>query len=350
LVEIALNDDWASAQQRLAAFWEREVVDRPCLQVYVRAAGPDVETAVDPQQYWTEPAAFFAVEQARYLRAGYLGEAFPVLYSNYRVVPSLAGAVAEYAPDTIWYHPLAGSLAEIDLSGFSPAHPAVQRMAAILAYAAERGAGECFVGLPALGNSGDELAMLRNWQRFCYDLRDDIETVIRLDAEVTQIWKILYDLFYGIINQHMEGSCGWLPAWHPRRSALIEFDLGGLVGPEHFRRFIPHLLERAGHVEHAIYHLDGRGALPHLETLLALPEIHAIQAQPGSGGGDILSWLPVLRKIQSAGKCLYVGYTCEPALALRLLEELRPEGLIIPVEAGDEASARQFLEEVARRF
>ncbi|MCG2770284.1 MAG: hypothetical protein L6435_18200 [Anaerolineae bacterium] len=346
-----LNENWEMARKRLEAFWEGKIIDRPCLQVFVVDETADEKIDEEPQRYWTDPATFFRIERERYLRKRYLGEAFPLLYPLCGGIPAILGAKHVYSPDTIWREPCATTLEEIDLSVFSLHHPVVQQMSAMVRYCAEQGAGECFVGFPPMGNSGDSLAKLRGYADFCADLCDKPETVIALDAQVTQIWKTLYDLLYGIINEHLEGSTGWLPAWHPRRSALIGFDFGGMISPNHFRRFLPHLLERANHVEQAIYHLDGPGALIHLDTLLSLPEFDAIQWEPGAGSGDILSWLPVMHRIQDAGKGLYVGYHgYEPGEAMVLLEELRPEGLIIPVKVRNENEGRKFLQQVRERF
>ena len=45
-VEIAVNEDWASARRRLEAFWAHEIIDRPCLQVYVPSRSETSETDV----------------------------------------------------------------------------------------------------------------------------------------------------------------------------------------------------------------------------------------------------------------------------------------------------------------
>jgi len=346
-----LNENWEIARERLEAFWEGEIIDRPCLQVYVDGDSTVAELSEAPRRYWTDPPTFFRIERQRYLRKTYLGEAFAVLYPLCGGIPAMLGAKRVYSPDTIWSEPCASTLGDVDLSAFSLDHPVVQRMSAMVRYCAERGAGECFVGFPPMGNAGDSLAKLRGYAGLCTDVCDELDTVIAVDAQITQIWKTLYDLFYGVINEHLEGSAGWLPTWHPRRSALIEFDFGGMISPDHFRRFLPHLLERANHVERSIYHLDGPDALIHLDTLLSLAEFDAIQWEPGAGSGDILSWLPVMHRIQDAGKGLYVGYHgYEPGEAMALLEELRPEGLMIPVKARNENEGRRFLQQVRERF
>jgi len=60
-------------------------------------------------------------------------------------------------------------------------------------------------------------------------------------------------------------------------------------------------------VDHRIYHLDGPGAIHHLDTLLNLPELHAIQWVPGAGvTGGITQWVPLILRVQSKGKSIVV--------------------------------------------
>jgi hypothetical protein len=142
------------------------------------------------------------------------------------MIPAMVGAHLECGSDTIWSQPCAQTLEEIDFLVFSQSHPICREMAALVRSCVEHGAGECFVGFPQMPNAGDTLAIIRGWSNYCLDIADNIGRVLILEEQMTQIWMALYDLFSEIINEYMEGSCGWLPAWHPRRSALIEFDLG----------------------------------------------------------------------------------------------------------------------------
>ena len=80
----------------------------------------------------------------------------------------------------------------------------------------------------------------------------------------------------------------------------------------------------------SIFHLDGPAAIRHLDTLLEIEELNAIQWVPGDGNPPAKAWLAMLKKIQSAGKCLWVS--APPEDVSTILEELRPEGLMIHVE------------------
>ena len=83
---------------------------------------------------------------------------------------------------------------------------------------------------------------------------------------------------------------------------------------------------------HNIFHLDGKGMLRHLDRVLEQPEIHAIQWVQGVGGDlPILQWLPVIRKIQAAGKGVVVDLQLDELEPL--MSAMRPDGLFLCLAA-----------------
>ena len=98
--------------------------------------------------------------------------------------------------------------------------------------------------------------------------------------------------------------------------------------------------------EDRIYHLDGTVALQHLDMLLAVPEIQAIQWVPGAGREAILQWVPIIRRIQRAGKAVQVFASLQEIPAL--LEQVSARGLCIRTWCGSEQEARELEQQVAR--
>jgi hypothetical protein len=77
-------------------------------------------------------------------------------------------------------------------------------------------------------------------------------------------------------------------------------------------------------MEHAFYHLDGKGQIPHLEALLSVPRLRGIQWVPGEGNPAPEGWLPLLKRIREAGKLCQVTVT--PAGAMAIIRELGGKG------------------------
>jgi len=355
-MNISRNPDWENAQKRLEAFWQNEIIDRPCIQIYAPAPKEDYDEVdfikdCDKEALWNDPETVFRNFRAGYMRTRYMGENLPVLYPKWPGVELMMGSDALYDIGTIWIKPNVETILDLDVDQVSMEHPIVQALLNRVSYCAEHGKGEAFVGMPSMCVPGDTIAAACGYGNLLVDLMENKEEIMIAEAKLTVLWKKLYDALYDAVDQHMKGSCSWLPAWYPGRGALLEFDMAAMVSPEMFHWYLPFLLERAEHVEKTIYHLDGPDALVHLDALLAQKEIHAIQWEPGVASENILDWIPVMQKIQAAGKGLYVaGPRYKPEAVLELLKHLKPEGLILPVSVSSVEEGERFLETVEKMY
>jgi hypothetical protein len=157
-----------------------------------------------------------------------------------------------------------------------------------------------------------------------------------------ELWQLVSPALTGV-----EGSIQPYGCWSPGRTMGIECDVSCMVSPSAYKElFLPPLVEIMRTVDHRAYHLDGPGALKHLDTLLGLPELDAIQWVPGAGREEITQWIPLLQHIQAGGKAVLVHP--RPQEVEPLLRELRPEGLCMRVECETEGEARELVELVTR--
>ena len=80
-----------------------------------------------------------------------------------------------------------------------------------------------------------------------------------------------------------------------------------MIGTPMFNEFTkPTIVHLCKTLERSIYHLDGIGQLPHLDSLLAIPELNGIQWIPGDGNPDMRHWPEVYKKIHAAGKKIQI--------------------------------------------
>ena len=96
-----------------------------------------------------------------------------------------------------------------------------------------------------------------------------------------------------------------------------------------------------------MFHLDGPGAARHIDALLEIPGLDAIQFTPGAGTPSALAWVDMFRKIQSKGRSLLAIVPAEEALELS--EALSPQGLALLVEGRLEPAQWDALFEEFRR-
>lgn len=321
--------DWEEAQRRFLAWWEGEVIDRVAMSVRApNGTTPRPLPEIPPDQAWRihgDPDYVVARWENSFSTTYFAAEAFPAptLLIGY----AFMGTPVSYAPNTIWIHPVIEDL-ETDLPVFDTSSEAWQRVVAVVAAMVEAGRDRWFTSFPTVVFPSDLLAGLRGNERLCLDMVDRPEWVTRALDYFTGICFRAYGELAELLEARQRGSTAWLPLWSPGISMTLQCDFSCMIGPEMFRRFIiPEQQTLARWLDNCIYHLDGPGAVHHLDALLEVPEIKGIQWVPGAGAPPPLEWLPMLRRIQNAGKLLHISIAAEDVP--RALEQLRPEGLFL---------------------
>ena len=102
-------------------------------------------------------------------------------------------------------------------------------------------------------------------------------------------------------------------------------------------------MNEINYLDYSIYHLDGPDALKHLDMILEIPRLNAVQWVPGAGmvKEGVARWIPIYRKIQAKKKAIQVF--CQSAEVDFVLESLKPEGLLIFTSCSSEKEAKELL-------
>ena len=179
------------------------------------------------------------------------------------------------------------------------------------ALASQLSNGRYFV-LPFWGNHAvDILGVVRGAEDFLMDtvlhrewVRSALEQMNAILYEIyEELWQFVRPGVTGV-----EGSLDYCGCWSPGQALAFDADLAYGVSDRTFRELmLPPMVEWMRKVDNVIWHLDGKGNLNHLETLLALPEVQAIQWVPGTGHEAIMQWVPLIEQIQGAGKSVQVN-------------------------------------------
>jgi hypothetical protein len=148
----------------------------------------------------------------------------------------------------------------------------------------------------------------------------------------------------------LEGCVETCGMWSPGKARTFDADLAYNISDRAFKQLVlPPLVEWMQRVDHRSWHLDGVGNLRHLDTLLAVHELQAIQWVQGEGPQKaILPWAELIRHIQAHGKSVQV--LCDPEEVEPILAAVRPEGLAIRTHCASEGQARQLIDRVAKRY
>ncbi len=109
--------------------------------------------------------------------------------------------------------------------------------------------------------------------------------------------------------------------------------------------FLPGIIREIQSLDRSMYHLDGPGARRHLDSLLAIPDLDAVQWVHGTGNEGFARWASTCQRIQAAGKALY--FYCQVDEVEQVIDTLDPHGLCVyvldvPDRETGEAIVRSF--------
>jgi hypothetical protein len=165
-------------------------------------------------------------------------------------------------------------------------------------------------------------------------LMDMLMNPVLLEQQLQQINDIYFDVFdqlYDIIHENGEMAFCYFSLWAPGKVSKLQSDISVMISEEDFRRFVqPYIREQCQKIEYTLYHLDGVDAIRHLDAILEIKELNAIQWTPGLGepqGGDP-RWYDLYKKILGRGKSIMPCWV-ELNEMKPLLDNVGAEGLNI---------------------
>ena len=359
-MDLLYKDDWPRVRQRYEAWWAGEMLDRPIVQVTAPRSAPEPqdEAPTDPElllEWFTDPELVIPRIERTVARTYWGGDAFPLAFP---LSPGLPAIEAAYLGCP--YNVVPGSNTGWSGSIIDDWHtrPAIEvdpdnwwwrTTQELLRRGAEAAEGKYIVGIPDIQGGGEIVALMRSTERLAVDLFDQPDMVKVACAEEIQAWRFYYQTCFEIIHCHAEGYADWIGIWSDLPYVSVENDFSTMISPTMFEEFfVPALRLQTEWVDRTIFHLDGPGAIRHLDALLALPELDGIQWVPGAGASSMIEWLELLKRIQAGGKRLHLG--ARPWEVKTLLSELDPQGVVLSTSCPSVDEADALLEEVGRMF
>ena len=304
------------ALARNQAFWTGGLEDGPLAWITAPDAlpgSPPPEPSVE-EALWTD--VDYVLDSAEYQLAHtwFAGDALPVHnpWLGPDQVAAWLGAGLTLAPrlNTSWVAPLVREWEEHPRLAIDPANRWWQLYLAILRASVERGRDKWVTAYPDLHTGIDGLAALRGPERLLLDLVEQPGAIRRAMGQMTALLKWILDRVEEVILPAGQGTSNWTMGWSRERFLCIgQNDVSCMIGPQMFEQFcLPDTVAGCRRADHTIYHLDGPGALRHLDRLLAIPELDCVQWIQGAGNPPPSEWLDMLRKVQAAGKSVQVYY------------------------------------------
>jgi hypothetical protein len=360
------KENWQETRERFIAWWRREKMDRPLMRIVAKRKEPLGEL---------EPVAEYDTPGDMYLNAGnavkrmrnyckthkFLAEAYPNLSMD--LGPgSLAlylGSEPGFAWDTVWFSECVHEWKGFGPLRFDHENRWWKKHQEMLREVHDLAKGDFLINIPDIVENVDILSAMRGPQAFCYDLVDEPELMKEYVEKIDELYFQYYDALYNIVKVS-DGSSSYtcFQIWGPGRTAKIQCDFCALMSPGQFREFVqPSLRKQCQRLDNSLYHLDGPDAIKHLDALMEIEELDALQWTAGAGqpDGGSEKWYPVYDKVKAAGKGLWTSvYDGEfkdwVDSADRLVKRYGSQGLYLLFPEMEEEQAAELMRKVEREW
>lgn len=310
------SDRWQKVKSTYGSWWDG-TLERPVIPVILTGRDPDrPEPAVPtPSQanchdFSVTPAEIIDRIDYELSKVQYLGDAFPVLNMNFfgpGVVAAFLGARLDNSSGRVWFHPneiLPISELHFEYDGNNKW---LQRIKNIYLEGNKRWQGQVLMSIPDLGGVLDILSTFRPAENLLYDLYDYPDEVKRCTWEIHELWHRYYNELDEVLQPINHGYSDWLQIYSDKPAYVLQSDFSYMISPEMFEEFTkPEIECSCKRLANSIYHLDGTGQLAHLDLLLGIENLKAVQWGPGHGKPDQSEWPEVQRKIIKAGKRIQI--------------------------------------------
>jgi len=325
------HDHWDELKNRMMGYWERAAMDRCCAAITVK--NPDYDLDSKARQFYFDAEGADKMHRERFANHHYYGEALPCLFPYFGTagIAEYTGCRAERTPKTTWFEPWMTD-DEPDASLITYRCPeAFQNQKDAIARMIQLSGGDYPVSVTDNCGLMDALAAIRGSENLLMDMTENPEFVEEALQRLLPIYKQTQEELFDLVKENNEGSIlSWMHLWAPKRLAQMQCDMCVMISPQMFDRFVmPELEELCDFLDYPVYHFDGQEQIRHLDSLLSLKKLRAIQWTQVAGQPLTVDFIPVLQKIQKAGKNLVLNI--RPQDVVKILDNLSCRGLMIDV-------------------
>lgn len=306
------QEQWAQLHETYDKWWNGEL-DRPIIKAEF---AEDKRLEFQPlnqgncHELWIEPEEIIDRIDAWIQNRKYFGDAFPMVNFDCfgpGVVAAFCGAELDNSTGRVWFHyDCPESLRDLHIE-FDPNNKWFNRIIDLYAAGNKKWKGGVLMAISDMGGALDILASFRGTNNLLMDLYDEPEEVKRLTEEVHQAWFAAYHKIEEALFPVNPGYSDWNGLLSKAPSYVLQCDFSYMISPDMFAEFVlPELKQNVDKLCNTIFHMDGKGEIPHLDYLLSIEKLKAIQWQPGDGAPPPREWLNLFETIRQSGKNVHV--------------------------------------------
>jgi hypothetical protein len=346
----SLKPDYERTKARIEAFWHCALIDRPVVQFYL-GKPPDERlplpssNGMTSEQKWLDVQYRTEMIQAELSNQYFLGDTLPVAFPNLgpEILSAFYGCPMHYGDyGTSWTDSILHDWSHVEQVKLDWQHPLLIRLYEMTDAFITAGMGRFITGLTDFHPGGDHLAALRDPQNLALDMIEHLDEVKRALVRFEQDYYQIYDVFYHKLRRAGLPITSWTPLLYDGRYYIPSNDFSIMVSKKMYDEvFLPGIIRECQFYDRSIYHLDGPGALRHLDSILAIKELNALQWVFGAGNEGYHRWIGVYQKVQKAGKGIQVN--CDLDEVELVTQTLDPHGVYLNVGGVPDLDSAQAL-------
>ena len=309
--------DWEATKQRFDDYWKGQNTGRPVMRVtgvkpeYYPFKVPDEIKSKSMEERYMDPESI--VRRYRYYceTHEFLAESFPNLNADFGPgsVAAYLGSEIEFKDNSVWFAHCVEDWETHPELLFDPENKWFKKHIWLFDECKKR-IGEDFpIAIPDLMENVDVLASLRGAMDLIYDMVEDEDEIIKRVQQVTDCYQQYYDAFYKYAAYEGGSAYTVFQIFGSGKTQKLQCDFSAMLSPDYFRTFVlDSLKQTAGKYDNVLYHLDGPDAIKHMDALMEVDGISALQWTSGDHGpdGTLEDWDVIYDKARAAGKQLWV--------------------------------------------
>ncbi|HEY5573970.1 MAG TPA: hypothetical protein VIK64_13195 [Anaerolineales bacterium] len=356
-VEIEGLPQFEMAMKRVYAWFENEIIDRPPIRfqahnAFLEAAKEDISglSKEEKKAWWFDAETQVELFAKSIEGRRFHGETFPVYWPNLGpdVFAAFYGAELEFGEVTSWSIPLVPDWGEVANLRLNMDREYFKKLEELTQCALERCEGKFLVGYTDLHPGLDCVAAWRDPQQLCLDMIDSPERVEQMVALAIADFETIYDHFDAMLKAKNQLSVSWMGIPSFGRMHIPSCDFSTLISKDFFEKFaLPILQQEVKSMTHNVFHVDGRGVARHLDAILSVPEVHAVQWVQGVGDDyPIMQWTPFIKDLQNRRIPVVVDLAKEDLN--EFIEVMDPRGLFLWIATSSEEEEIEILKRISK--
>ncbi len=354
-VQLETKPDFDVCQKRIEAWFNQEITDRAPIRFHRHNAEYDLvigsSSHATLRDRWMD-AEFQAQSFLDSVKGQrFNAETFPVYMPNLgpNIFAAAHGAELTFGETTSWIEHIVNKPEDLKKIRFSKENVYYKQMRKLTEVALQMCEDKFFVGYTDLHPGMDCAAAWRGTENLCTDLLLNPDLVRELLRLSTEHLLDMYDEYHELLSAHGQPSVTWINIPIPGgRMHVPSNDFSFMISPQQFNEFaLPVLQKEVKTMTHNVFHVDGKGVANHIDSILSVPEVKAIQWVQGMADDyPIMQHIGFIKYIQSKNASVIVDL--DKSDLEKFMNVVSPKGIFLWVATENDEEEQAIIKRLLK--